>query len=164
MTKKEEFTAEEWQCIVSAPPMVGMAVAVASPSGPVGAVKEMVALGKAFEEVAERGNSNGLISAVVADLKERVTPPAAPQERIASAEAAKQHALSQLRKTSEILFRKVSDAEGEEYKRWLVTLAERVAGAAKEGSVLGFGGELVSDEERSAIRQIAFALGLPATG
>jgi len=62
------------------------------------------------------------------------------------------------------LFRKVSDAQGEQYKRWLVTLAERVAKAAKEGSVLGFGGELVSDEERSAIRQIAFALGLPATG
>lgn len=71
-------------------------------------------------------------SAVVGDLKERVTPPAAPQERIASAEAAKEHALSQLRKTSEILFRKVSDAdaEGEQYKRWLVTLAERVAEAA----------------------------------
>ncbi|MGH8545890.1 MAG: hypothetical protein ACREX3_20135, partial [Gammaproteobacteria bacterium] len=74
-----------------------------------------------------------------------------------------EHALSQLRKASEILFRKVSDAQGEEYRRWLVTLAERVAEAAKEGSVLGFGGELVSDEERSAIRQIAFALGLPAT-
>ncbi|MGH8489764.1 MAG: hypothetical protein ACREXS_13085 [Gammaproteobacteria bacterium] len=163
MTKKEDFTAEEWQCIVSAPPMVGMAVAAASPSGPVGTVKEMVALGKALEEVAERGNSNGFISAVVADLKGRVTQPAA-QERIASAEAAKEHALSQLRKASEILFRKVSDAEGQRYKRWLVTLAERVAEAAKEGSVLGFGGKLVSDEERSAIRQIAFALGIPATG
>ncbi|MGH8507701.1 MAG: hypothetical protein ACREVH_03150 [Gammaproteobacteria bacterium] len=163
MIKKADFTAEEWRCIVSAPPMVGMAVAAASPSGPVGTVKEMVALGKALEEVAERGSSDGLISAVVADLKARVTPPAAPQERIASAAAAKEHALSQLRKTSEILFRKVSAAEGEEYKRWLVILAERVAEAAKEGSVLGFGGELVSDEERSAIRQIAFALGLPAT-
>jgi len=38
-------------------------------------VKEMVALGRALEEVSARGNPNGLISAVVGDLKERVTPP-----------------------------------------------------------------------------------------
>ncbi len=35
----------------------------------------MVALGRALEEVSARGNPNGLISAVVGDLKERVTPP-----------------------------------------------------------------------------------------
>ncbi|MGH8510893.1 MAG: hypothetical protein ACREBU_11350 [Nitrososphaera sp.] len=124
-------------------------------------MKEVVALGKALDEVAERGNSNGLISAVVADLKERVTQPAALQERIAWRRSTPSRDYGRRRKSC---FARFPIAEGEEYKRWLVTLAERVAEAAKEGSVLGFGGELVSDEERSAIRQIAFALGLPATG
>ncbi|MGH8511629.1 MAG: hypothetical protein ACREU9_11405 [Gammaproteobacteria bacterium] len=163
MTKQSEFTEEEWRYIVSGPPMVGVAVAAASLSGPIGMMKEMLALGMALGQVAERGSPNALITAVVKDLKERTTAPQAPPELLSAPHVAKEHALSHLGEVSQILYRKVSDAEAEEFKRWLVTLGERVAEAAKEGGVLGFGGELVSDEERSALRQIAFALGLPAT-
>jgi hypothetical protein len=38
-----------------------------------------------------------------------------------------------------------------------------VAEAANEGGIFGFGGELVSDDEKNVLRQIAFALEQPAS-
>jgi hypothetical protein len=38
-----------------------------------------------------------------------------------------------------------------------------VAEAANEGGIFGFGGERVSDAEKNVLRQIAFALGQPAS-
>ena len=51
-------------------------------------------------------------------------------------------------------------AEAAAYKRWLSSISERVANAAKEGTLFGFGGELVSDDEQAALDQIRGALGL----
>ncbi|MGH8554464.1 MAG: hypothetical protein ACREUD_02680 [Gammaproteobacteria bacterium] len=55
MTKQSEFTEEEWRYIVSGPPMVGVAVAAASLSGPIGMMKEMLALGMALGQVRREG-------------------------------------------------------------------------------------------------------------
>src|SRR5262249_661751 len=54
---------------------------------------------------------------------------------------------------------KASRDEAEGVKRWLVTIAQRVAEAAKEGGFLGFGGIKVSGAEADTIREIARALG-----
>lgn len=162
MTKKADFTEEEWKRIVSAPPMVGVVVAAASLSGPFGLMKEMLAVGMAMGEIAERGSDNALLAALVENVKQRATMPEAPENWMGAPMLAKERALSHLSEVAQILYRKVPDAEAEEFKRWLVSLAKRVAEAAKEGGILGFGGELVTDEERSAVRQVAFALGLPA--
>ena len=53
-----------------------------------------------------------------------------------------------------------SPAEAEEYKRWLVTLAQKTAEAAKEGGFLGIGGTRVSEAEKAAITDLASALGV----
>ncbi len=50
----------------------------------------------------------------------------------------------------------------DEFKKWLLTVGRRVAEAANEGGIFGFGGERVSDAEKNVLRQIAFALGQPA--
>ena len=57
-----------------------------------------------------------------------------------------------------------SAPEADEYKRWLVSLARKTAEASKEGGVLGFGGTVVSEEESSAVSQLASALGVGAHG
>jgi hypothetical protein len=41
----------------------------------------------------------------------------------------------------------------------VLSIAETVAKAAKEGGFLGFGGEVISKNEKEIYRQIAFALG-----
>jgi hypothetical protein len=47
-----------------------------------------------------------------------------------------------------------SPAEAEEYKRWLVALAQKTAEAAKEGGFLGIGGTRVSEAETSAVSEL----------
>ncbi len=68
MATKADFTADEWKQIQRAPFMAGLAVVAASPSGPLGVVKEMFAVGKMLAEVKTQGSSNDLIKALVADL------------------------------------------------------------------------------------------------
>ena len=53
-----------------------------------------------------------------------------------------------------------SPAEAEEYKRWLVLLAQRTAEAAKEGGFLGIGGTRVSEAETKALKDLAATLGV----
>jgi hypothetical protein len=66
-----------------------------------------------------------------------------------------------VRAVNEILDSRFKGPEADEFKRWLVTVAHRVAEAANEGGLFGFGGERVSEAEKSVIRQIAFSLGQP---
>ena len=56
---------------------------------------------------------------------------------------------------------KAEPGEVEEYKRFILGLAERVAEAHREG-FMGLSGERVSDAERAAVEEIAATLGISA--
>jgi hypothetical protein len=159
MTTKADYTAEEWELLMKAPFMAGMAIVAASPSGPIGVVKEMFAVGRVLVEGTEESSTNELISALVSDVKAGHRP-AASTESISSVEEAKDLALKAYREVAALLARKAPAAEAEGFKRWLLTAAQRVAGASKEGGFLGLGGVRVSDAEQAALGEIAGALGV----
>jgi hypothetical protein len=160
MASKSDFTPEEWKTIVAAAPMVGLAVTCTSPNGPWGVMKEMLSMGMAMAEMLQKGSSNPLIADLAADLKARLTKPE-PPKGIKDPELCKEMALQHVRAVNELLDRKVKDEEGDEFKKWLLTVARRVAEAANEGGIFGIGGERISDAEKNVLRQIAFALGQP---
>ena len=160
MPGKADFTPEEWKKIVAAAPMVGLAVTCASPNGPWGVMKEMLSMGMAMAEMLQKGSSNPLIADLAADLKAREIKPEPPQN-LQDPEQCKDAALQHVRAVNEILDSRFKGPEADEFKRWLVTVAHRVAEAANEGGLFGFGGERVSEAEKSVIRQIAFSLGQP---
>lgn len=160
MAGKADFTPEEWKTIVGAAPMVGLAVTCASPNGPWGVMKEMLSMGMAMAEVLQKGSSNPLIADLATDLKARATKPE-PPKGLKEAEEYKEAALRQIRAVNEILDRKAKGPEADEFKKWLVSVGQRVAEAANEGGIFGFGGERVSEAEKNVLRQIAFALGQP---
>jgi hypothetical protein len=162
MASKSDFTPDEWKIIVAAAPMVGLAVTCASPNGPWGVMKEMLSMGMAMAEMLEKGSSNTLIAELAADLKARQTKPEPPQG-IKDSEQCKQAALNHVRAVNDLLNRKVKPEEADEFKKWLLAIGRRVAEAANEGGIFGFGGERVSDAEKNVLRQIAFALGQPAS-
>lgn len=162
MASKSDFTPEEWKTIVAAAPMVGLAVTCASPNGPWGVMKEMLSMGMAMTEMLEKGSSNSLIAELAADLKARQTKLEPPQG-MKDAEQGKEAALNHVRAVNDLLTRKVKPEEADEFKTWLLTIGRRVAEAANEGGIFGFGGERVSDAEKNVLRQIAFALRLPAS-
>ena len=60
MSTKADYTKEEWDLLVRSPVMAAMAVIAASPSGPIGVLKEMFAVGKGLWAGAE-GTTNPLI-------------------------------------------------------------------------------------------------------
>jgi hypothetical protein len=125
-------------------------------------MKEMLSMGMAMAEMLEKGGSNTLIAELAADLKARQTKLEPPQG-IKDPEQCKQTALNHVRAVNDLLQRKVQPEEADEFKKWLLTVGRRVAEAANEGGIFGFGGEPVSDAEKNALRQIAFALGQPAS-
>jgi hypothetical protein len=162
MASRADFTPEEWKTIVAAAPMVGLAVTCASPNGPWGVMKEMLSMGMAMAEMLQKGSSNTLITELAADLQARQTKPEPPQG-IKDPDGCKEAALKHISAVNELLDRKVKGAEADEFKKWLLMIAQRVAEAANEGGIFGFGGERVSDAEKNVLRQIAFALGQPVT-
>lgn len=157
MADKNSFSTDEWKTIVTSMPMVGMAVVAASPSGPFGVVKEMMSIGMTLAEVLQKGSSNPLISAIVADMKARGTRPE-PPTGITNPEQAKTAALDHLAKVATVVDAKCSESEAKEFKQWLLDIGQRVAEASTEGGFMGFGGVKVSDAEKEAIGEMAKVL------
>jgi hypothetical protein len=162
MAGKTDFTAEEWNTLRDAPQVVALAVAVSGASGIVGTLKEAFSSSVALVEGMK--SDSPLIRALC--TREEIS--AGQQELRASLpqgaglDAAKQKlsalAVEKARAAMEILRRKDS-ADAEAYRGFVKGVGERVAQSAKEGGVLGFGGERVSEGERQMLASLDGALG-----
>jgi hypothetical protein len=161
MATKSDFTADEWSQIQRAPFMAGLAVVAASPSGPFGVVKELFAVGKMLGEVKSQGTSNDLIKALVADIEAGAKDLSAPAElKGKTPEQVKSYAIESLRQVAALIDKKTKPDEAQGFKQWLVSVAQKVAEAAKEGGFLGFGGTRVSEEEAATIKELSTTLGV----
>ena len=84
-----------------------------------------------------------------------------------SPEQAQQNAMQALGLVGEILRSKtahgaLSATETDQFRAWLVSVAEGTAAAYKEGGFLGIGRRDVSDQERAAVDDIRRLLGVAA--
>jgi hypothetical protein len=159
MSTKADFSVEEWDLFRSSPLMASILVVAASPSGPVGIVQESAAAGRMILE-ASSSSQTPLLKELAEDLKARMSIPKPPAG--ATPVQIQEAAAEILRRTSDLLAKKATPEEAAEYKQWLVKVAQATAEASKEGGFLGFGGTLVSDEEKAALAAVNTALGLGA--
>jgi hypothetical protein len=143
MTGKAEFSEEEWKLVLEGPPTAGLIVATAQRGG---VFREPLAMAKAYTETRKQHGESELLDGIVS------AKPEVDHTRYHSVEELKQHGLARLRDAVELLRRKARTEEVEDYKRFALDLANRVAEAHKEG------GEPVSDAERDALAEIAAAL------
>lgn len=148
MTAKADFTDEEWKVLLEAPPSAGLIV-VASDRG--GSIKESFSMAKAYTEARGQHGESELLDEIVS------TKPEMDRTRSSSVEELKQHNLDNLREAMDLMKAKATEREAEDYRRFIVGLAEKVADARREG-FLGLSGERVSDAERAAITEIEAAL------
>ena len=164
MPTKTDFTAEEWNVIRRAPFMASLVVVAASPSGPFGVVKEMIAVGKTLADVKLHGASSDLVKAVVADLEtaeaRQQSTPAELQGK--APDQLRTAALDACRQAAAMVERRAVPSEAQAFKQWLVSVAQKVAEAAKEGGFLGIGGTRVSEQETAALKDLTSALGVKA--
>jgi hypothetical protein len=148
VTGKADFTEEEWTTILEAPPSAGLLVILSDRGG---SIRETFSMAKAYTEARQQHGDSELLDEVAA------AKPEMDRTRAGSPEELKQHNLDNVRQGIATLKGKASDEEVEEYRKFILGLAERVAEARKEG-FLGLSGERVSDAERAAIAEIEAAL------
>jgi hypothetical protein len=161
MATKTDFTSAEWGQLLKAPGWASIAIVAASPSGPLGVVKELFAAGRVLAE-AKTSGSNPLVSALINDLSTSEGRQQAQPTEVTgkSPDEVRALAVDALKQVAALVDGKAgADADG--FRRWLASLAERVAEASKEGGFLGFGGTRVSEKEAACLSEIGKALGVP---
>jgi hypothetical protein len=153
MTTKTEFNAEEWERVAQAPALAGVLVIMADRGG---TIRESIALGRAYAEARRDGGSE-LLEQVVA------TAPQVDPASLGPAEQLRQQLPERLREAVRIVQEKATPEEADEYREFILRVADVVAHAHKEGGVLGIGGKEVSEQEQTALNELARALEATAT-
>jgi len=143
MTSKTDFTSEEWLLILEAPPSAGMIVVTAQRGG---SFRETIAMAKAYAEARQQHGKSELLDDIVAAKPER------DHTHYHSFEELKEQGLRHLRESVGLLTTKATPEEVEEYRRFIVTLSQKVAAAHREH------GQEVSEAEQTAINDITEAL------
>ena len=158
MTEHPRFTRAEWDLLGDAPLAACAAIAFSEPGG---GPREADAVLRGWREAADLFPDSELILVLLRTLDpETRERPASPQSSAEPTfDAVVDEALDLCRQAVELLARRVAAEEVEDYQRFVLHLARRVAGAAAEGGVFGLGGEPVSRSERAVLREIADALG-----
>jgi hypothetical protein len=145
MTTKADFTEDEWDLVLEGPPAAGLIVSTAQRGG---TFREAFSIAKAYTEERKAHGESELLDEIVS------VKPEMDRTRHHSVEELKEHSLGRLREAVRVLAAKAPPEEVEGYKRFVVAVAERVAGAKAEES-----DDAASEAERAAIAEIATALG-----
>jgi hypothetical protein len=145
MTTKSQFNAEEWERVARAPALAALLVMLADRGG---AIRESIALGKAYAEARRDGGSE-LIEELLS------SPPQVDRASIGPPDQAREQLPERIREAVRTVEEKATPEEGEQYRSFILRVADVVAHAAKEGGVLGIGGKQVSEQEQAVLDELA---------
>lgn len=153
MTSKADFNAKEWSTVVDGPLYAGLRVIAAERGG---TLRESLAMGRVYQAARERQGDSPLLDELIK------APPTIDPQRLEAAGGDISSVTSEhLRAAMSILEGKGTRAEVDAYKTFVMTVAQAVAEAHKEGGFLGIGGKAVSEAEDQALDEISAALGAP---
>jgi hypothetical protein len=144
MTTKGAFSPEEWKVVLEGPPTAGMIVVTAARGG---TFRETIAMAKAYAEARSEHGESELLDEIAA------AKPKVDHTRYHSADELRENGLDHLRNAVAVLGSKATTEELDDYRRFVLTLAGKVATAHREH------GQDVSPAEAEAIQQITEALG-----
>ncbi len=144
MTGSAGFTPEEWDVVREGPTSAGMIVSTAQRGG---SFREAFAMAKAYTEARKEHGDSELLDEIVSHK------PDMDHAKAHSAEELKEHGLQRISEAVALVAAKASPAELEDYRRFVISLANRVAGAKTESD-----DKPVSDAEAAAIAEITQAL------
>ena len=144
MTTKAAFSPDEWEAVLEAPSTAGMIVITASHGG---TFRETIAMSKAYAEARAQHGESELLDEVVA------AKPKVDHTRYHSPEELRDNGLGHLRDVAALLENKATSEEFDDYRRFVLAVADKVANAHREH------GQSVSPDEEQAIQQISAALG-----
>jgi hypothetical protein len=147
MTKKTDFSDDEWKQVLEGPPSAGLVVITAARGG---MLRETWAMSKAYAEARRSHGASELLDEIVA------AKPAIDHTRYHTPDEVRDHCLQHIREAVSVLETKATAEELEAYRRFVVAVADKVAAAHREGA------DSVSPPETQALGQIKTALGATA--
>jgi hypothetical protein len=153
MVMKDDFTAEEWTNLVSLPYAVSMAVIAADPNV-MGIWSETKTMMQAPPALASASGS-ALAGLVVAEAQPKLKDLIKEQQHLWKQDMAgyRTKVIASCKAAAAALV-KVPPDEALAYKKWLLTIARKVAEASKEHGVA------VSDPEKAALAELSAAMGI----
>jgi hypothetical protein len=153
VTSKADFNAEDWSTVVDGPLYAGLRVIAADRGG---TLRETMAMGRVYQDARAKQGTSALLDELIK------SPPAIDPERLKQTGGDLSAVTTDhLRKAMSILEATATAEEADAYKTFVMTVAQAVAGAHKEGGFLGVGGTRVSEAENQALDEISRALGTP---
>ena len=144
MTGSADFTPEEWDLVREGPTSAGMIVSTAQRGG---SFREAFAMAKAYAEARKEHGDSALLDELVSHKPEM------DHAKAHSAEELKEHGLRRICDAVALVAQKATPEETDDYRRFVISLAQRVAGAKTESD-----DKPVSDAEAAAIAAISEAL------
>ncbi|NUR09159.1 MAG: hypothetical protein HOQ22_18200 [Nocardioidaceae bacterium] len=153
MTTKTDFSEDEWQRVVRAPMVAGLAISLADPGGPIEAAKESMATLKSATNPPTREQ---LLTEVALDVQAMAQARKNPLGgyRPTKGENPGEQVLAELQAVQALVSEKATAEEAKAFADWLVAAAQAAADAAKEGGFMGFGAEQVSQGEQQMIDRV----------
>src|SRR5215468_8907989 len=139
MTTQADFTDEEWDTVLEGPTSAGMIVITAERGG---TFRETFAMAKAYTEARKEHGDSALLDELVS------SKPEMDHTRAHSPEELKEHGLGRIREAIGVLEQKATPGELEDYRRFVISLANRVAAAKTEK-----GDQSTSSAESAAIAE-----------
>jgi hypothetical protein len=173
--KQQYFSDSEWATLLQSPMQAILVIILADKTDPVSFLKEtQAALQILAAELQREDISSDLVKSVIASLNEAVAQEPLEGDQLLlkqqfdllkiiqtfnSASDGQKQATAHFDQVSAILVSKVPIGQAEEFKQWILTIANQVAKAVKEGGILGrIGGERISRQESEALSSIEKAL------
>jgi len=147
MTNKAAFSPEEWTSVIEGPTSAGLVVVTASHGG---TFRETFAMSKAYVEARSAHGNSELLDEIVGSRPKTEHPHAH------SAEELKAAALQRVQAAVATVKSKATAEETEDYRQFVLTLAQKVAAAHREN------GQDVNPAEAAAIEEIRTSLGASA--
>ena len=146
MTTKADFNAEEWSTVVEAPVLAGMRVAKAHRGG---TIRESVAMAKVYNAAREQHQGESeLLDTLVS------SPPSVDPRGLKDAGDIGALSTERLHEALRVLGSKGTPEEVEQYKSFVLAVAQAAAEAHKEGGFIGIGGREISPEEQAVLDEL----------
>lgn len=167
MTGIAEYTGDEWALLTGAPEIVGFGMLAMSGSGPVGKLREFLALRACLQlrGVPADLRQYQIIRAVLAGVHAAIHGPRTflsaggnPADLLATLIAPRPYMLEYSERIATLLEHTAPHDEADGFKRWLMWIARRVSAASGAGW-LGTGTKM-SDDENGVLNQLAESLHL----
>jgi hypothetical protein len=151
----EHLSDAQWQQLLAAPPAIARAVSAVA--GSAGATEVEL---EAFIGLVDRTAHEESGDPLLADLAARLYGALSSGAVADPSDDPVAEGINAARQAGAILAVLPDESAARGVRLWLLRVANTVAAAAREGGLLGIGGEDVSQPERDTVNAIADALGL----